>query len=120
MTAAPMRPAQEPGPDDTALWRVPRGSALRLDVGPAERCLRLLAGRLWLTSQGRADAPPDDLWLVAGDAVRLPAGAVLVAEGWPEATFEVVVPPPPPAHATRVGRMGTWWATRFGRVGVPT
>ena len=112
MTATPMRPAQRPEAE-AALWRVPRGSALRLDVGPAERCLRLLAGRLWLTSQGRAGAPPDDLWLVAGDAVRLPAGAVLVAEGWPEATFEVVVPPP--AHATRVGRIGAWWAARFGR-----
>ena len=119
MTTAPMRPAQEPGPDDTALWRVPCGGALRLHIGPAERRLRLLAGRLWLTSQGRAGAPPDDLWLVAGDAVRLPAGAVLVAEGWPEATFEVVVPPPP-AHATRAGRIGAWWAARFGHGGRPT
>ena len=115
MTAAPMRLAQQPE-CDAALWRVPRGGALRLDVGPAERRLRLLAGRLWLTAQGRVGAPPDDLWLVAGDAVRLPAGAVLVVEGWPEATFEVVVPPP--ARAARAGWIGAWWTARFGRSGM--
>lgn len=75
------------------LWHLGRGESIRLDIGPGERQLRLRAGRLWLTSQGNTDAPPDDVWLEPGDDVVLRDGSQVVAEGWPQASFELVVPP---------------------------
>jgi len=75
------------------LWHLGKGRAMRLEIGPGPRHLRLREGRLWLTSEGAPDAPPDDIWLQPGDAVALPSGTRLVAEGWPRASFELVVPP---------------------------
>lgn len=90
MDDVPMHDAQRPG---DPLWRLPRGHAMRLHVDRGERWLRVRAGRVWLTAQGRPGRPAEDLWLGPGDQVRLPRGASWVAEGWPDASFELVVPP---------------------------
>lgn len=76
------------------LWRLRRGEALRLNIGPGMRSLRVREGRVWLTAgNGRADAPGQDVWLAPGEDVLLPSGAEVVAEGWPQASFELIVPP---------------------------
>ncbi len=68
--------------------RLPPGQALTL---PAERQPRLLVvtqGRLWVTWAGHVQ----DHWLAAGEALTLPAGLAAVAEGWPEARFQLLQP----------------------------
>ena len=96
-----MTPDQQ---SDAALWRLPRGRSMRLSVGPGERRLRVHTGRLWLTAQGDLDRPAEDVWLAAGEDVRLPSGTSIVAEGWPQASFELVVPPQDCTTANPVSR----------------
>jgi hypothetical protein len=77
-----------------ALWQVTPGQALTLPAARTARWLRLREGRLWVTADGRPDAPPpEDVWLTAGDSLRLPPGAAVLAEGWPAASFEVLEEP---------------------------
>lgn len=92
---------------DSGMWRLGKGQSLQLDIGPGMRRLRVREGRLWLTGAGALDAPPEDVWLVPGDDVMLPSGARLVAEGWPQASFELIVPPQ--ACAASAKRAGGWW-----------
>jgi hypothetical protein len=66
-----------------------RSRALRLAPSPERRCLRVTAGRVWLTRSG-AGPQGEDVWLAAGDGLPLPAGTEWVAEGWPEAQAELV------------------------------
>lgn len=68
---------------------LPRSRALRLAPSAQPRCLRVTAGRVWLTRSG-AGPEGEDVWLSAGDGLPLPAGTEWVAEGWPEAKAEVV------------------------------
>ncbi len=86
----------------SGLWHLGKGLALRLEIGPGPRHLRLCEGRLWLTGEGTPDAPPEDIWLRPGDVVALATGTRLVAEGWPRASFELVVPPQACASIARV------------------
>ncbi|MBK3018779.1 DUF2917 domain-containing protein, partial [Klebsiella pneumoniae] len=58
-----------------------------------QRELRVLEGRVWVTQRGALDLPSDDYWLEAGDALDLPHGAELVIEAWPQARFQLLVPP---------------------------
>ena len=101
MNAPLMISAQE---SDDSLWRLGKGQSMPLDIGPGARRLRLRQGRLWLTAQGALDAPAEDIWLLPGDEALLPSGARVVAEGWPDAAFELIVPPRPvpgrPAQAS--------------------
>lgn len=76
-----------------ALWSLPRGEALSLSIGPGQRELSVAAGRLWLTLQGSADAQAQDIWLEAGQSVELASGSRVVVEAWPEAQFQLLVPP---------------------------
>ena len=101
--------------DDGAVWRLPRGASLTLSIGPDERRLRVREGRLWLTAAGRdATSLPEDVWLAAGDDVRLTAGTSVVAEGWPQASFELMVPPVK-GPSRPAGRLAGWLAARLGR-----
>jgi hypothetical protein len=77
----------------SAEWALPEGEALRLDIGPGARELRVTRGRLWLTREGVADEPAEDLWLAAGDSLALDSGSEWVAEGWGETSFQLLVPP---------------------------
>lgn len=92
---------------DSSVWRLGKGQSLRLDIGPGKRHLRVREGRLWLTGEGASDAPPEDVWLAPGEDVVLPSGARIVAEGWPQASFELIVPPQ--ACAATAPRGGAWW-----------
>lgn len=77
-------------------WRVQPGQALSFCSKKAA-VLRLDRGRLWVTiggSDGGTPGDSGDLWLAAGDALAVPAGAWVVAEavsaadGWAVAHFE--------------------------------
>jgi hypothetical protein len=75
--------------EQQALWSVEKGEALRLSIGPGARALQVVRGRLWITRRGRAE----DLWLAAGQGVQFEAGQELLIEAWPEAQFQLLVPP---------------------------
>ena len=97
--------------DATSMWCLPRHQALTLRLGAGGRELKVRQGRLWITATGRAGQTPPDLWLSAGEWVRLPAGCRVVIEAWPEAHFELLVPP----VAVRPGlalRRGLRWLAR--------
>ena len=77
--------------DAGPLWRLARGQTLQLPATRAARWLRLREGQLWITAEGRANAPPpEDLWLAPGECLRLPPGTAVLAEGWPVASFELL------------------------------
>jgi len=79
--------------DHGADWRLTQGEALKLPIGPGPRELKVLEGRVWLTRDGRLDRPALDVWLEAGDSLAVPSGAELVLEAWPQARFQLLVPP---------------------------
>jgi len=76
-----------------ALWNLPEGQALSFTVGPGPRELSVKTGRVWLTRNGRPGAPAEDVWLQAGESLALESGSRVVAEAWPEASFQLLVPP---------------------------
>lgn len=76
-----------------ALWDVAQGEALSLSIGPGARELAVAEGRLWLTLQGSADQPAQDIWLEPGQSVHLASGSRVVVEAWPQARFQLLVPP---------------------------
>ncbi|MDC8774161.1 DUF2917 domain-containing protein [Roseateles albus] len=76
-----------------ALWALAPGEAMSLEIGPGARELAVAQGRVWLTQQGRAQAPAEDLWLEAGQSVALASGSRVVLEAWPQAAFQLLVPP---------------------------
>lgn len=87
-----MTQAQESTPAG-ALWTVEDGVAMRLDVGPGARELHVTAGRLWLTREGTARRPAEDLWLASGETLALEHGSEWVVEAWGTAHFQLMVPP---------------------------
>ena len=95
------------------LWHLGTGQSMRLAIGPGRRHLRVREGRLWLTGEGSDDAAAEDVWLGPGEDVVLPEGAQVVAEGWPKASFELIVPPQACAAATSSARRAfAWWPGR--------
>lgn len=76
-----------------ASWTVAPGEARPLEIGPGARFLRVTEGRLWLTVPGRADEPAEDVWLERGEGITLPSGTRAVLEAWPQAEFQLMVPP---------------------------
>jgi hypothetical protein len=90
MSHSPMTISQQSG---SAEWAMPQGEALRLDIGPGARELRVTQGRLWLTRDGGAGEPAEDLWLAAGDTIALDSGSEWVIEGWGDTRFQLLVPP---------------------------
>lgn len=80
--------------DATPMWRLAPGQTVQLAPARGARWLRLREGQLWVTADGRPDAPPpEDWWLAPGDSLRLPAGTAVLAEGWPAASFELLEEP---------------------------
>ena len=76
-----------------SLWSVSQGEALSLSIGPGPRELSVAEGRLWLTQQGSATTPAQDIWLEPGQSVTLASGSRVVVEAWPQAQFQLLVPP---------------------------
>ena len=90
--------------ESQALWRLAEGEALSFKVGPGARELRVSSGRLWLTQPGRPEAPSEDVWLQAGQSLALASGSQVVIEAWPQAAFQLLVPPSAcPALQARLG-----------------
>ena len=90
--------------DAQSTWHLDGGRALTLAGGAEARRLQVARGRVWLTLSGTADAPAQDQWLEAGQAVALAAGQTAVLEGWPAADFEILVPPGSAAGLGASGR----------------
>jgi hypothetical protein len=110
-------------------WDLQAGDAMRLPIGPGPRELRVLEGRMWVTQRGALNLPSDDYWLEAGDALDLPSGAELVIEAWPQARFQLLVPPQACARraaAPQISRMSgvsarlLQWSQRLFGVSRPT
>ena len=102
-TPQPMRDQQQ---FSDAYWSVGAGQVRTLRIGPGMRVLRVAEGPLWLTVSGTPDDPPQDLWLEGGEAVLLDSGAEIVVEGWPAASFQLIVPPQ--ACATASSSVNAW------------
>jgi hypothetical protein len=102
-----------------AFWSVDAGQVRTLHIGPGMRMLRVAAGPLWLTVSGTPDDPPQDLWLEAGDAVMLASGSEIVVEGWPSASFQLIVPPqacePASALSVWISRQRSAWQSALRR-----
>jgi hypothetical protein len=91
----------------SALWSVSQGTARSLSIGPGARELLVTHGSLWLTGQGRADAPAEDVWLEEGQSVNLPSGSRIVLEGFSEAQFQLLVPPTACAPVSLLARISS-------------
>jgi hypothetical protein len=76
-----------------ALWTLEAGQALSLPIGPGARELSVRQGRLWLTVKGSLQVPAQDIWLAAGESLSLAAGSQVLIEAWPQAAFQLLVPP---------------------------
>ncbi len=105
MSQALMNHTQESAAATSALaaaaWTLEPGEALRMPIGPGLRELHVLQGRLWITRQGKLNAPAEDVWLGAGERVTLPSGSEWVIEGWGDTRFQLLVPPSACAIAAR-------------------
>lgn len=76
------------------LWTLPRGEALSLAPAAVPRQVVACRGQVWLTLDGSPEAGAQDHWLRPGEAFTVPAGQRAVLEGWPEASVQVLLPPP--------------------------
>lgn len=79
--------------DASSWWSLPTRQALTLRIGAGGRELKVRQGRLWITATAPAGQPSADVWLSVDETVRLPAGCQVVMEAWPDARFELLVPP---------------------------
>ena len=97
-------------------WTLPERESTTLEIGPGARVLQVCEGRLWLTGAGTATSAARDVWLLPGDSVELPAGLVVVLEGWPSARFQLLVPSKACRRGRRVAlpaRIGRWLSERL-------
>ncbi len=100
-------------------WHLARQQVRRMTIGPGPRRLQVQSGCLWLTIDRAGDAA-EDVWLTPGDSVELPTGARLLLEAWPEARFDLLVPPTACAEWQRgaapgwLARLSGWFASSRG------
>ncbi|MBV8124362.1 MAG: DUF2917 domain-containing protein [Burkholderiaceae bacterium] len=87
-----------------------RGQALSLTAGPGGRELHVLEGKLWLTRTAPGQAC-EDIWLQAGDSLTLDHASGWVLEAWPQARFQLLVPPSACLPGSRAQRTG--WGQRL-------
>lgn len=80
-------------PQAAADWALADQAVRALRIGPGPRALRVEAGCLWLTANGRPGRPAADHVLQAGDSLWLPAGIEVLIEAWGAARFSLRVPP---------------------------
>ncbi len=74
-------------------WTLSRGQTLHR-VAPQARLLRVRSGQLWVTQDGRLDAPAEDRVLAHGDELLLERGAGVVLEAFEDSAFEWLEPAP--------------------------
>jgi hypothetical protein len=99
-----------------AAWRLAPGQVRSLRIGPGARMLHVCEGPLWLTARGSADALAPDLWLEEGQDFVLPSGAEVVVEGWPQASFQLLVLPQD--CRTVLASLKAWFLRLWTRSGV--
>lgn len=87
------QPMNESQQSQSAQWILEPGEVRSLRIGPGPRLLRVAEGSVWLTATGELELPAEDVWLGAGDSVALEDHAEVVLEGWPQASFQLLVPP---------------------------
>jgi hypothetical protein len=95
-------------------WEWPLAGARAERIAPARqpRWLSVTQGRVWLTRTG-GGPQGEDLWLEAGERVRLAAGTDWVIEGWPAARVSLLEERPGAAQrAARPARAG--WRAALG------
>ncbi len=80
-----------------------------MSIGPGTRELSVTAGKLWLTLHGELDEPAEDYWLEAGQSLTLPSGSRVVMEAWPQASFQLLVPPCGEAQRARRSAATPFW-----------
>lgn len=90
LTLLPMNESQQ---STSAQWVLRPGEVRSLRIGPGPRLLSVAEGSMWLTAKGAIEEPADDVWLGAGDSIALADGREVVIEGWPQASFQLLVPP---------------------------
>lgn len=108
MNSQLMLEKQHSSTPSAAQWALQGGEALHLEIGPGLRELHVTEGRLWLTREGTAKAPAEDVWLVAGDTLSLESGSQWVAEGWGATRFALLVPPQACARLSRSRGSSAW------------
>ena len=77
----------------SAGWHLARGQTLHREA-PQARLLRVREGRLWVTRDGRLDAPAIDWVLGRGDELLLRRGEGVVLEAFADSAFEWLEPAP--------------------------
>lgn len=92
-----------------AIWCLGQGETMRLRVGPGARQLRVVAGWLWLTTEGTATRAAEDVWLLPGEPMELPEGSDWVVEARSTGRFQLLVPPQPRPWAAWQARVAWWW-----------
>jgi hypothetical protein len=85
------------------VWAVAPAQATTLAAVPAPRWLQVHDGRVWATERRSGVELPTDIWLLAGQGLRLPAGSSWVIEAWPQARVSVLEAAPAP-----LGRRAGW------------
>jgi len=100
-----------------ALWTLGQGQVIRLAVHRNPRQLRVIDGSLWLTTQGRRDRPAEDIWLLPGEMMELPARSEWVVEARGAGRFQLLVPQPRSWPAAPWAQL-LGWMRAFG-AGVP-
>lgn len=79
---------------DVSAWVLPAGRVQRVPALPVPRWLMVERGRVWLTPSRAQGAAEDDVWLEAGQGLRLPARSSWLLEAWPDAVARLVEEPP--------------------------
>jgi Protein of unknown function (DUF2917) len=97
-------------------WDLPARQARTLPASAQPRWLQVASGCVWLT---RADGSEQaqDIWLLAGQSLALPAGSAWVLEGWPQARLSLLLQAPEADATFRRGRGAaqrssgrrSWW-----------
>lgn len=86
------------------LWQLGPNDVRQLPALPVARWLTVRQGRLWVTPDAASTDEARDIWLEAGDELRLPPGSRWWVEAWPRAQAQLLEEPP----AKPVSRPGLW------------
>ena len=89
-------------------WALPPGQARCLTIGPGDRWLQICDGTVWLTLPADGSEASQDICLTAGQGLLLPSGCEALLEGWPQARFQLLVPPC--STPSRLMRLSEWIA----------
>ena len=95
-----------------AFWAIAPGEVVRLRIDQGPRQLRVVDGWLWLTTEGTADRPAEDVWLLPGEPMELPDGSEWVVEARSSGRFQLLVPQQAQPWRAWQAR-AVWWLRGF-------